>query len=65
MKIEYAYQEQYPIGYATDGSAGIDLRFVDLQLEPENPFNGMFPDQEYYHFPSGLKNTFSQKTTTI
>ena len=28
MKIEYKYQDTQPIGYATDGSAGIDLRAI-------------------------------------
>ena len=30
MKIEYRYQDIYPIGYATDGSAGIDLRAISV-----------------------------------
>jgi dUTP pyrophosphatase len=38
MKVKYAHQEQYPIGYQSDGAAGIDLRAVELHFNynPEN-----------------------------
>ena len=60
MKIEYAYQDQYPIGYATDGSAGIDLRFIDLEIK--NDSGVIHCDNGEYRFESGLENTVSINT---